>query len=187
MRPMKLCQLPCGGSEPLTYADHLGQPVRVSMYLCHGPDADVLVACSPPGGEPLYVQGIGLRRWLQLSALDQEAVMGGFVERLRREVSRTVDGECPVDESFITEYPALWDFLTRQVLEDGTKRARSKLTLFAEGAVLKGSLTEPDMEMSAFVTGESVLGVLRAMEEAIQSNTLDWRRWYRGGKSGRSK
>lgn len=112
--------------------------------------------------------------------------MTGVVQRMREALSRTVAGECPGDEAFAESYPGLHEFLGLSKLPDGSPRARSKLTVFYDGPVFKASLTEPDSECSAFVTSESFLGVLAALEDAIQSDSLDWRRWWTGTKPGRS-
>jgi len=109
--------------------------------------------------------------------------VSNFVDGMRRRLNSVAEGECPGDEAFASSYPGLHEFLGRTKLADGSPRARSKLTLFYDGPWFKATLTEPDAECSAFVTSDSFLGVLSALEDGVQSETLDWRRWWAGGKA----
>lgn len=146
---------------------------------------DCLFFASPPGGLSLYREGLGRRRFFLLSEIERDVAMSDFVGRMREQLSRIVSGEQPSDEAFIRSYPGIHEFLGRTKLEDGRPRARSKVTLFYDGNLWKCSLTEPDAEASAFVTGETFMGVLATLEESIQGDLLDWRRWWVGGKSPR--
>lgn len=141
----------------------------------------------PPGGEMWYREGLGRHKWSELSTERRDYVMAQFVGRMRDRMKRVSDGEMPADEAFAESYPGLHEFLGLSKLPGGENRTRSKVTIFYEGNVFKANLTEPDEEASAFVTSDSFLGVLATLEQAIQEDTLDWRRWWSGQSKGTAR
>ena len=172
-----------GQLDYLAMVDGLGRPCWGAVWLQGSPCGDRLLFCVPPGGDVLGVEGLSGRRFYSLPSREQVAIVTKFIERMREMCLKTVEGECPCTEEFVQAYPGVHDFLGRTKLADGTARTRSKLTIFYDGPRVKIGLTEPDLEMSAFVTSEGFFEALQALEEAVQSETLDWRKWWSNGKS----
>jgi hypothetical protein len=81
---------------------------------------------------------------------------------------------CPSGEWPIL-YPALYEFLTLTVWEDGSMRQCGSLTLFVDQSLWKCCLSDKDGHRVAFVSGGSVEGVLQAAEGGIVRSELDWR------------
>lgn len=157
-----------------------------ALFVSAGPRGDRLELHVPPGGECVGVQGLGSRRWFTLPAAERGVIVAKFIERMRANLARVVDGESPGDVAFADTYPGIHEFLGCARLADGAARSRSKLTIFYDGAVFKAGLTEPDAECTAFVTSDTFLGVLGSLEDGIQTDSLDWRRWWAGKQSGKS-
>lgn len=171
-----------GHLDYLALVDCQGLPCWGAVWLQNTSCGDRLIFSVPPGGELLGVEGLSGRRFYELPSAEQERIVADFIEKMRAQCAKTIEGECPVTEDFVQAYPGLHDFLGRSKLLDGSARTRSKLTIFYDGPKVKVGLTEPDLEMSAFVTAEGVFEALLALEEAIQTESLDWRRWYTNGK-----
>lgn len=162
-----------------------GETVEGQVRLRASPVGDTLVLYLPPGGFEVGACGLGARRWWAIPLTERGVLMAEFVQRMRDQLSRTVAGESPGDVDFARLYPGLWEFLSLAKLPDGSPRSRSKMQLFLDGPCWKASLTEPDAECSAFVTAETYLDLLQSLENAIQADSLDWRRWWVGGKAGK--
>jgi hypothetical protein len=185
---VRISPLTRGRSVPVQLLTSAGVQVLGAVWLQRDVHSERLVFCVPPGGTVVGVEGLGRHGFYSRPHKVQEQVMSDFIERMRRTCAKTVDGESPADEDFVERFPGIHEFLGRSKLADGSARTRSKLTLFYEGAAVKLGLTEPDMEMSAFVTSDGVFAGLQCLEEAIQGDKLDWRRWYGNGKHrGNSK
>jgi hypothetical protein len=72
--------------------------------------------------------------------------------------------------------PALCSVLFDRAYQDGTKRTTSTLLLFADGHTLKGCLKDRDSEETAWVSAETLEGLLDALEVGLQESRLDWRK-----------
>lgn len=162
------------------YRDDAARAVG-SVWLCRERAGEALEFHLPPGGECVARLGLGGRRWSQLQQPVREKLVSDVIARARERLERAERGERPPDEAFAGEYPALWEFVSVSTMPNGGKRTRSKLTLFLEGDQWKAALTDPDVEASAFVTADTFLDALRSLETQAQEDTLDWRRWWKGG------
>lgn len=96
-------------------------------------------------------------------------------------------GSSPLSPSgeFPILYPALYEFLTLTLWEDGTSRLCGSLTLFADPPSWKCCLNDKDSSRVAFVSGSSVDAVLQLAEQGIVSSTLDWRSTKANGRAKR--
>lgn len=74
------------------------------------------------------------------------------------------------------KYPAIWEFLTLSIWEDGEPRVPGSITVFLQDGFLKACLIDKDADLVAFVSADSLEGILQALEAGIQDERMDWRR-----------
>jgi hypothetical protein len=87
-----------------------------------------------------------------------------------------------------TTSPAVWSYLTMSTWEDGSLRETSTISIFQGQSSLQAALNDRDASRVAFVSAESVEGLLAALEAGLQGDSLDWRAAgskRSGGKSRR--
>jgi len=83
----------------------------------------------------------------------------------------------PTDPQFSGLYPALFEYLTVQQWEKGKPRETATMTVFCDGDTWKLSFNDRDNHRSAFVSAETFTEALKSLEEGLQSDELDWRRY----------
>lgn len=76
-------------------------------------------------------------------------------------------------------WPAVVSMLTSESWPDGSKRVPSSLTLFWHDGSLKACLNDKDADVTAWVSADTLEGLLEALEVGLQGDRLDWRK---GGK-----
>lgn len=112
---------------------------------------------------------------------------------VKRPDSSVTDGTSlgvPSDPSFQKNHPLLFEYLTTDTWDDGTVRERSTLLIFCEGQAFKLCLLDRALARKAFVTAQTLLDALRAVEKGLANGSLDWRPdapWNgRGGRARKS-
>lgn len=89
------------------------------------------------------------------------------------------DGAAPAAryaiDSLAAAHPALWEYLTVDVFEDGTERQTSTLLLFAERGLIKGCLKDRSVNRALWASAATVTGLLEVLEEALSTESGDWR------------
>ena len=75
------------------------------------------------------------------------------------------------------KYPALVELLTAAVGDDGEARELSSITVKWQDGGFKAGIHEPNLSMSLWAAGETLEGVLEALERRINADDADWRRW----------
>jgi len=96
--------------------------------------------------------------------------------------SGSADSNLMPDSKLRKSYPQVSDYLTMTKWDDGTARTPSTVTLFVEGGVLKAALNDREMKRSLYVTSMSLEGAIGLLEEALATDTADWRLWSGGSK-----
>lgn len=84
------------------------------------------------------------------------------------------------DDDFRGFYPGIFEHLTAKKWEDGKERITSTVVMFCEEGFFKICLSDRNTEEVAFMADDTWEGVLQALEQGIQGDSLDWRR--KGGK-----
>lgn len=79
------------------------------------------------------------------------------------------------DADFKASYPSITDHLTAVRYEDGSNRATSTLLIFCDTGVLRVCLNDRDNNRSVFFTGETMEAALLSAENALATNTVEWR------------
>jgi hypothetical protein len=103
-----------------------------------------------------------------------DLAMAKFVQELDRKALSAAARVAATDVEMAKEYPALMEYLT--LLTIGKEpRQPSRLSLFSEDGVFKVFLNDPHTARYACVSGKTVKGVLRALEEVLANGEVDWR------------
>lgn len=84
------------------------------------------------------------------------------------------DGFAHHDEQFESEFPGLWEFLSRSMLE-GKPRETGTINIFVEPGKVVLCLQDRHTGFSAFHASESVQEALEGSEKRFQEGRLDWR------------
>jgi hypothetical protein len=92
-------------------------------------------------------------------------------EGAARHISRAVE-VCELSCSF----PALWEHLTETAWESGQVRITSTLLIFTEDGMVKLCLHDRASGRSAWVAKSSLTAALKAMEDALEGDSVEWRR-----------
>jgi len=77
--------------------------------------------------------------------------------------------------SLAARYPNLWEHLTALAYPDQTARVPSSVSVFLDAGCLKACLKDKDNGLVAFVTADSLTGLLEALEAGLAEESLDWR------------
>jgi hypothetical protein len=85
----------------------------------------------------------------------------------------------------LAKFPALVEFLHCEAWPDGSRRQTGTLLVFVDEGRLKACLSDRDQALVGFVTGESLEGLIRAVEEGLQGDHVDWRPSRVNGKGRR--
>lgn len=112
-------------------------------------------------------------------------------EHLRRRESRKgqglATGAVPA-EGLLADLPALREFLTAAEWPDGEPRKTGTVLLFlGDAGRLQVMLNDRDQQLVAFLTGDSLEGLLHAANRAVVDEAADWRasRDSKAGRGGR--
>lgn len=79
------------------------------------------------------------------------------------------------DDEFVRVYTHLFHFLADTKWDDGGARETATLLLFFDAGRLKGALKDRAASRVAFVTADSVAGLLMTLERGLGEDSLEWR------------
>lgn len=91
------------------------------------------------------------------------------------------------DASLAGKFPALVEYLTEQVREDGTLRTTSTLLVSCEDGYWKVCLTDRagpagKWDYKVWLSGNSLFEAFQSLDQALQDNTTGWRKYEPWGK-----
>ncbi len=75
----------------------------------------------------------------------------------------------------LTEYEALYEYLTTDTLDDGSSRQTLSLSIFWHDGRLKCSLNEREHSLVAFYVVESLSDLWDFLEAKLRANDVSWR------------
>jgi hypothetical protein len=113
--------------------------------------------------------------WEDLSYGQKEGVIMSWLREVRRPDGPLGAGGCARDPVWMSEYPAVHDYVTAGTRDDGTVRRTSTLTLFTEHGGWKVFLNDRDSGASLCATGDTVAGALSALEVMLEGENPPWR------------
>lgn len=115
----------------------------------------------------------------------------GYVRRFARPDQAALARPVATDPDWVSEYPAVHDYLTAMRDDTGATRRTSTLTIFAEQGSWKCFLNERTLNASLCATGPTIKDAVAALEIMLEAEDTPWR-WNeartppgpRKGKSG---
>lgn len=102
--------------------------------------------------------------------------MGDFLKLPPSEAGEAMTGQDAAGSAFARDYPCLYEWMTMSAWENGKVRVPSSVTLFTEAGKWKCCFSDKDGNKVTFVSAWTVEDLLRALEDGLLGNTLDWRR-----------
>lgn len=102
--------------------------------------------------------------------------MAKYVDRPASSGASPSAGSVASDPAFASKCPALWEYLTLAVWEDGSVRELSTLILMVEEGRWKACLSDKANDRTAWRTADTLAGLLEALEAGLAGGGLDWRR-----------
>lgn len=101
----------------------------------------------------------------------------------KADLRKAVPGsESPVDPVFSKEHPLLFDYLTQVAWEDGSPRLTATLTISTDQGRFVGALKDRALGRIAWMSAESLAGLLAALDDALADDRVEWRKDQWGGK-----
>lgn len=79
------------------------------------------------------------------------------------------------DKVFKENYPALFEYLVITEWKPGVARITATLKLFVDEGQWKACLVDRESDRLTFVSGDSVEGVMLALDEQLRTGGCDWR------------
>lgn len=79
------------------------------------------------------------------------------------------------DSLLVRRAPMLYAMMTDDKWDDGDARETSTLTLFVDAGMLKAVLNDRALSRTAFASSATLEGLLDALEEGLEADSLDWR------------
>jgi hypothetical protein len=79
------------------------------------------------------------------------------------------------DPAELDAWGALLEFLLCETFPDGSRRQTGTLLLFSDEGRLKGCLCDREQSIVGFVSGTSLMQVLRDVEQQLRDDRVDWR------------
>jgi len=110
-----------------------------------------------------------------MSYAQKEEVLMSWLRQVRRPDGPLGSGGIAADPAWLSEYPALHEYLTAGANPDGSPRRTATLTVFAELGTWKAFLNERDSGASLCASGGTVGETLAALEVMLESEVPPWR------------
>lgn len=111
-----------------------------------------------------------------------------YVENQERAEKGASRAHAARDEDLAAMYPAVHEYITECLWDDGRQRQTATMTLFAEDGLFKVCLSDRATERVLWASGTTLLEVMADLEAALVSGKAEWRkakRWNEGGKAGK--
>lgn len=110
-----------------------------------------------------------------------------FVKREPQRSENPADEGPMEDMAFSEAYPALYEYLTLDVWDDGSARQTATLLTFCEGSVWKGCLNDRAQERSLWASAVTYDGLLSELDTRLVNGSAEWRKPGQFGKGKNPK
>jgi hypothetical protein len=120
-----------------------------------------------------------------LSFAEEWTMAAKFVRRMVADAGRVMEAGHAATVEWAAAFPALWEYMTLEVWEDGGQRERSMLCLFVEDGRWKAALQDRAAGRSLWATGTTPTDVLTLLERSLQAGDADWRESKGQGGAGK--
>lgn len=91
------------------------------------------------------------------------------------------------DQGFEESYPTLYSYLCDASYESGEPRKTATITMFCDAGYLKACVNDRDNDRSAFVTSETMEGLLDSLEACLSDAKTVWKLPRDSGAGGGQK
>jgi len=123
----------------------------------------------------------------RLTPHEEETCVASYVRRLVENEAQRRQVQGPEAEAWVRAHPALWEYLTLEAFDDGTKRQTATVCLFVEDGFVKIALQDRQEGRSLWVSSPSPEGGFDALEAHLAQGTGEWRRSRNGHPSHSGK
>jgi len=142
-----------------------------------------------PGRGRRYPAAVPAAMFIGPDALDQREWEMGLISQALGATASGAANAVASDPAMEKQFPTLHAFMTA-IEEDGRPRSPSSLVVFTEDGQWKGCLSEKDIGLQLWRTGDTLQKLLGSIEKALASGQADWRKKYspdQRGKRGKGK
>ena len=101
--------------------------------------------------------------------------MAEFTERRRKEGAAVKGGVVQRDPRIEKAYPALWDYLTTSTTSAGKVRRTTTVLVFVDEGSWKACVNDRDTGEVGFVSSDTAMGLLEALERTLAGDAMEWR------------
>lgn len=101
---------------------------------------------------------------------------GKYVSRPASSSSASPAPAAALDSVFVARCPALWEYLSLCQWEDASPREPATLILVVEEGRWKACLSDRANGRVGWRTADTLAGLLDALEAALVTDVMDWRR-----------
>jgi len=130
-----------------------------------------------------YSITIPLTLWVTMTLAERRDYLVSFL-RSKDEMREAADS-LPVsqDPAWEAKYPAIYEYIVRLKMPDGSKRTTSTLTVSLYDGAFRACLNDRHNGYSLFVTCDTVEGSIEALEAALKAARPAWRKndWQPNG------
>lgn len=102
--------------------------------------------------------------------------MGDFLKLPPSQTEQHATAQDLEASPFTREYPCLWEWMTLTRWDNGASRIPTSITLFLDDGRVKAAVSDKELGRVAFVSGWTVEDTLRAVEDGLLQQSLDWRK-----------
>lgn len=113
--------------------------------------------------------------WSDFSYFQKETLLMSWLKKLRRPEDSPGGGSAATDSDWMSDFPALHDYLTLLQDPDGGPRRTSTLAIFAESGSFKIYLNDRESGASLCASGGTIASALSALETMLEGDTAPWR------------
>lgn len=107
----------------------------------------------------------------------KEVIVAKYIKRATDAAKGKSASSVPKDAEFSKRYPAMWEHMTERFWEPGKPRETATVTIFTEADEIKGVFNDKANHRTAFVSADTFQGLLEALEQGLQEDSLDWRNY----------
>lgn len=112
--------------------------------------------------------------WTFTESQEWEA-MAKFVRKAVQAVERAKAAASEEAVKWAEAHPAIVEYMTLDVMDDGSPRVTSMICMFHENGLYKGALQDRQEGVSLWAAAQSIPEVLDALEARLQAGDGDWR------------
>jgi len=175
---------------PLAYRNVMKLPAYVPETVTIAADGDQvrMTWLETSTGIRLADWVVGRKQWDSMTFSERRDLIVSHLKQPSEQAKDGLDSMLSMDSAFQSKYPALFDYLTLVVSDDGRPRRTSTVTLCVEDGAVKACLNDRQTGFQLWASSDSVDGSFGALEALLTAERTPWRRnpWAGGKQVKRS-